>query len=489
MKYVRYLLLIGCLVSGLYFTVDAAVLSLQDAIEIAVYKSNRGEIIEGDLEVARQQYQAERINFYVPDISINGSLPVYSVTENFDYLPGQTDKTQNKYTNMNFDADITLEQSLITGGEFTIRSRLFNREQEFPQVFRLQNDSTFISDVTQINKQGSVDFSFSQPLLKPSQPKNDLKNRRDDMHIAEYVNIEELANLKKEVVEAYFGVLQTELQLSVKKFTTESKLIQKNIDSAKFIDEIISEETWLTSASELIDAELEQFDKEIEHREKIRELAQVLDLEDGETVGTKMPVIANHISNGEKQRLINNYENSIPILKAQLEYDKAERQANFTASSHGLTGTLEANYSLVRGDIEVQDELSTNNTDSWGLSVNFTLPLWDGGAKGAEIKAAKLSSKKSKIEFEKTKKSARSEISSLVNKLDISYNKLQVITKQIELAQNKLDIAKYRMEDGQISRIEFLESEVYFLETQDKYLEELKTYFNTKFDIEGRYIS
>ena len=144
---------------------------------------------------------------------------------------------------------------------------------------------------------------------------------------------------------------------------------------------------------------------------------------------------------------------------------------------------------LARGDVELDGFSSTNNTDSWGLTVNFTFPLWDGGAKGAEIKAARLSARKSLIEYEKAKKSAKAELTNLVNKLDISFKKLSVLTKQIDLANEKLKIAKYRLDDGQISRLEFLESKIYYLETQDKYLEELKIYFNTKFDLEGKYTS
>ncbi|HDL00952.1 MAG TPA: hypothetical protein ENH23_01800, partial [candidate division Zixibacteria bacterium] len=122
-------------------------------------------------------------------------------------------------------------------------------------------------------------------------------------------------------------------------------------------------------------------------------------------------------------------------------------------------------------------------------SVNFTLPIWDGGSKGAEIKAARISAKKSQIAFEKVKKSAKAQIATLINKLDISYRKLSVLQKQIELAKNKLDIAKFRHEDGQISTLEFLESKIYYLETQDKLLLELKDYYNSKFELEGTFRS
>ncbi|MEE8148990.1 MAG: hypothetical protein V3T75_00940, partial [candidate division Zixibacteria bacterium] len=60
-------------------------ISLEQAIEIAVIKTPRGYIIRGSSEVADQNYKARKINFYVPEISINGSLPAYSVDESYRF--------------------------------------------------------------------------------------------------------------------------------------------------------------------------------------------------------------------------------------------------------------------------------------------------------------------------------------------------------------------------------------------------------------------
>ncbi len=483
MKYLKIVLSIVLLLSQASF---AAELSLLDALDMALGESNRGAIIDGDLEVAQQLYQAERINFYVPEISVNGKLPFYRVSESFDNIFGQADKTLNRRTNLDFDADITLKQSLITGGDFTLQSRLFNKDSKYPK-FDVFNDT--ILETNQINKQGQFDFSFTQPLLKPSQPKHDLKNKKDDLKIAEITKIEEIVKLKNEIVDAYFGILQSDLQYQIETYKTESAEIQKNIDSSKFVDQLLSEEQWLTSESNLLDAELDKFDKENEKLEKKRELALLLDLDFSDDINTSTPAITNKLTNQEQKVYINSWEQSVQLVKARHDYDKAKRAADFTASSHGLTGTLEANYSLVRGDIEEAGVTNTNNTDSWGVSVNFTLPIWDGGSKGAEIKAARLSAQKSHIAFERIKKSAKAQIMTLVNKLGISSQKLVVLQKQIELAKNKLSIAKFRHEDGQISTLELLESKIYYLEAQDKLLLELKEYYKSKFELEGTFVS
>ncbi len=455
-------------------------LSLNEAIEIAVGKSSRGEIIDGDLEVAEQNYFAEKINFYIPEISINGNAPVYNVAESFRFFGGLDEKQLIRTTDRDFNANIQLNQSLITGGSVNVTGNIWNRRSEYPLLDR---------DVIEVNNQGIFDFTFEQPLLKPSEPKNKLHNTRDDLEIARLTMVQNLSGLKKEVTDAYLGVLQTDLKLEIADDKVESARLQNGIDSVKFAEGVISEEDWLLSSSERLDAELNKYDVENERLEKNRELALLLDFDISEQITPSVPQIGDHFTERERTALINGWEESVPIRKARYEYSKAKRQADYTASSHGLTGTFEASYSLGRGDVEVDGATTENNTDSWQLALNFRLPLWDGGSTGAAIKAARLTAQKSELEYQRARKSARAEIAALIHRLDVSHRKLDVLRKQVEIANSKLDIARFRLEDGQVSRIQFLESKVFYLEAQNNYLEELRKYLNDRIEIEGKYTS
>ena len=455
-------------------------LTLSEALNIALENSSRGEIISGDLEVAEQNYFAERINFYIPEISINGNVPVYNVTESFRFFGGLDEKQLIRTTDRDFRSYIELSQSLITGGNINVTGNIWNRRSEYPLLG---------TDVTEITNQGIFDFTFEQPLLKPSEPKNNLHNRKDELEIARYVRVQEIAGLKKEVTDAYLGVLQSDLQLQMAEDKAKSARLKVEIDSAKFIDGVINEEDWLLSRSSRLDAELERYDKENQRQEKGRELALLLDFDITEEINTSVPPKQDELTEKHRTAMVNNWEESVPIKKALHEYRKAKRQADYTASSHGLTGTFEASYSLGRGDVEVEGVSTDNNTDSWQLAVNFRLPLWDGGSTGASIKAARITAQKSEIEYQRARKSARAEIVALIHRLDVSQRKLDVLQQQVDIANNKLDIAQFRLDDGQISSIEYLESKVFYLEAQNNYLEELRKYFNDRIEIESKYIS
>ncbi|MDH4156519.1 MAG: TolC family protein [candidate division Zixibacteria bacterium] len=455
-------------------------ISLEEAVAAAVGQSDRGRIIEGDLQVAQQEYSARRLNFILPEISINGQVPSYGVTESFRFFGGGKEKEFIKTTDLDFTSNIRLNQNLLTGGDLTVVANLLRKEAAYPLSG---------VDVDETSRQGVFDFTFEQPLLKPSEPKNELNNRRDDLEIACLVREEELAKLKKEVTEAYFGVLQTELKTEITGDKLESARLQSHIDSAKFVEAVISEESWLESSSSRLDAELEKFDIDNQRLEKQRDLALLLDLDVNESFSAAIPSVPTHLTEVQRERYVRDWEDCAPLKKARYEYDKQQRAADYAAGGHGLTGSLTANYSLGRGKVDVTGyPKRDNNTDSWGLSLNFSLPLWDGGSSAAAVKAAHMLAERAKIEYEKVEKAARAEIVNLINGLDVSFRKLGVLDKQVELSKNRMDIAKFRMDDGQISVIAYLATKITYLEARDKYLEELKNYLIDKIELESKYI-
>jgi len=198
------------------------------------------------------------------------------------------------------------------------------------------------------------------------------------------------------------------------------------------------------------------------------------------------------LSDVDRQAYLNNWSESLPIQESRLEYQMAKRAADYEASAHGLTGTIRASYGLERGTVE--DNRSGLNqsedlqTDSWGVSLNFSYPLWDGGASSANVKAARLSEEQARLELQKAEKSADSEIENLVHQEDLSFRKLEVLRQQIDLANARLEIAQGRLDDGQISRLTFFEDQISFLQSKINYLDELMEYFTTRVELEGRYL-
>lgn len=483
---VRLLLILATTLAAAAAGGAARDLSYDQALEIATGQSSRAEIIMGNLEVAERKYFARRVSFYVPEISINGSLPAWESSEQYAFPEGGgTEKVVASRKTLDLNTFIGLDQNLITGGKVNFRAWLRRNDWEYPQAsFR----------VDETKELGSFDLTLEQPVLQPSQPKHELNNRKDDLELARLARTEELAALKKEVAEAYVGALQLSLDMEIAREKLESARLQAEVDSAKYLDEILSEEDWLKSASARLDAELQLYDIESELSQQYQELAILLELESYQDLDLSEPTLGPPLSPEEQERLVAGADRSVPIRKAEYNYRKAKRSADYTASSSGLTGTLSANYSKDAGTVESEyvDNPALNsdeslNLDSWGVKLEFSYPIWDGGASGAEVKASRIEAEKARIELERAQKVARAEIRNLTEGLDVSYRKLSVLQKQIDLAGERLKIAKFRFEDGQISRITYLETSVEALEARKNYLDELKNYLVDFYELEGKF--
>ncbi len=482
---------VACLFSVSSYSVE---LTLEKAIDLALNQTARGEIIEGKFEVARQNFNARRINFYVPEISVNGSIPGYQVDESFRFFGGSAQKQLYKTRELNFSSFVELNQSLITGGDLTVTANLTKNKDRYPDTRRTDIFGDTLGSgifVREDLRQGSFNFSLDQPLFRPSEAKYQLNNRRDDMAIARMNKITEEAALKKEVTQAYLSLLQAEVKESVFSDKLEFNKIKANIDSSKFADGIMSEEDLLASTSLLLDAELGKFEFETKMGDQKREMALLLDFDAEEALKLSEPPAIENLPGTQKQQMLSNWENSIDIIVAQKEFEKAERTASFAAGGHGIKGDLNASYSLGRGDIETQftDKSFNDNikTSGWTVALNVRVPVWDGGAGGAEVKAAWFAADQAKLEYQRSEKKARADIVNLLNQLDVSYRRLDIMQKQIGLADNRLKIAEQRFQNGEISKLTYLEIRIFYLETKDKYLEELKLFLVTKIDLESKF--
>lgn len=455
-----------------------AELTLEAAIEKAVGSTARAGMIRGDLEVAEQNYQARRITFFVPSISINGALPSYSVDQSYRFFGSSARKRIYKTRGLGFNSFIQLRQSLLTGGNLDIRANLNADEDRYPDTDPLALPGTFLRERT---RRGYFDFSLSQPLLKPSAPKNELANRRDDLALARLSRSEEELALAQEVVTAYVGALQGALQEEAEGNRQEAATLKAGVDSMKWQDGVISEEAWLASASARLDAELGHREAAGVRAERRRTLALLLDRDPADPVDLVEPVVTAHPGSGELDAMEERWESSYAIQKAERTYEKSARAASYAATGHGLTGDLSAKYTAGRGRVSLDDAPDDNiNTNGWGLSLNFSYPIWDGGAAGAEVKAARFQAERARLELQKARQNARAEIARMADQLDVSFRRLEILRKQVELAEERLRIAGTRMEAGRVSRQTYIETRVLVLDAKVKYMKELETYLNTR---------
>jgi outer membrane protein TolC len=479
-----------CGMIGFGASIHAMELTLDEAIDIALNKTPRGEMIRGNLEVAEQNYFARKINFYLPEISINGALPQYTVDESYRFFGGATKKGLRTTRELNYKSFIRLKQSLLTGGDIELTANLVSGDEKYPDLRfdPAANEVVSRGTIVERSRLGDFELTYTQPILKPSESKNNLYNSRDDLSTARLERLEDEAKLEQETVETYVDLLQLGIQSEIIADKFESARLAAGIDSMKLSDGVVSDEDWLISASNRLDAELEFFDIESATSEKRRGLAILMDFDPETGMELVEPAVGGPLSERDKDWMLVSSDKTVQVRKAEIESASAERQANNAASGHGINADLEAKYKTGKGWYDTDGDRQNVDLEGWGIALNFSYPLWDGGASSAAVMSARLGAEQAKLDLSRQRKTAKAEIINLVNKVDVSFKRLEIMKQQIELARNKLDIAQERFDDGQISRITFLESRVFYLEAKDKYLEELKSCLLDRIQLDSKFL-
>lgn len=462
-----------------------AVVSLEDAVDRALRRTARGEIIQGNVEVAEGLYQAQRINFYVPTISLLGSLPSYAVDESYRFFGGSTRKRLYTTKGLGLNSFIQLEQSLLTGGKFSAKANLTASEDRYPDTDPTAPLGRFLQERS---RRGFFDFSVEQPLLRPSRPRNDLADRRDDLEIARLTRRQDETRLRREVTEAYLGLLKAALVEQTAADKLESSRLQAEVDSSKWRDGVVSEEDWLSSASRRLDAELFLREASLASAERRRDLALLLDLENPEEVQPVEPADPEPPTEEQIARWRAEWDGSREVRLAAHVHSKAKRAAGFSARGHGLTGDFRANYTFGRGQVKIEGEDEDRiRTNGWGVALDFTYPVWDGGASASSVRASRFEAERARLELEKAKQAARAEVHRLIDQLEVSGRRLEILKKQIDLAADRLEIALERFDGGRITRRGLLEAKVALLEARGRLLDERITYEVNRIELAGRF--
>ena len=477
---------ITAIVSLLLFLLSASVaaetMTLKQTLDRLIENTTRGRLIAGRREVSQARFKAERIGYFLPEISLNASGPTYQEREDYDTYFGFTDPFFFKRTNVSGGGNLRLKQKIITGGDLTFETQLNMRSDEYPipvygESFELVGRST----ATDKRRIGNFYLQFSQPLFQTSDSRSAYKDARDNLDKADIEWRINRAELKKEGVKAFFDLLVAEVEQDISEKNSQLGEYNAKWDSVKFEEGVITEEAWIECKSDRLEKKLAFFDAQANYEEKINEFNHLLDLPSGTSRSFDIPPTPQPPDINRAQWLLNNSANAGEADLARVEMEIAERELGKTQNNAGINGTLNASYAIGRGtvtqtkpDTTFEEKLDTRD---WRVSINFNYPIWDGGASGANVRSQELTYESARLEFVAAERNARNKMTILLKRLEINNSKLSLLEQELELADRKLVDAKDRFTRGLISDGTLLENKVYYLEAQKNRLTTLKDYY------------
>jgi outer membrane protein TolC len=471
------------LISLLAVAAAAETITLDQTLDRLVNQSTRGRIITGRLEVAQAKFKAERIGYYLPEITFNTTLPTYDRSQNYDTYYGFPDPLLFKRTNVSGDANIRLKQKVVTGGEITLETQYNLRNDQYPSPKYGSDFSQITGFATATDKRrlGNLYLQFSQPIFQNSPTRSSYLETRDNLDKAEIEWRVSTTDLKREGITAYFDYLTAEIDRQAAQCQSDLAAFTAQWDSVKFTGGVITEESWVAGRSQRLEKQLGVFDAEAAFQEKANQYKHLLDVPAETDLTLDIPPIAPPPDSREGQRLLDDADKSAETQLAEANMQAAERTLDQTRSSYGINASLNASYAVGRGTVtqskperEIEDKIDTRD---WRVSLDLTYPIWDGGASGASVHSQELAYESARLEYAAAERSARNKMTILLKRIEINHSKLILLEQEVALAEKKLRDAEGRYAQGLLSDGGLLENRSAWLETRKKQMTTFKNYY------------
>ena len=489
-----FILLIFCT------TLSAEPLTLDQTLERLLNESTRGKILQGQFEVSQAKYHSQRIGYYLPEISLNSTLPSLSETENFSQFYGFTDPILAKRRTSSRIGDIQMRQKVITGGDITIRGYIDWRDARYPSTISVQDTLTdafqsYLVTAKDKTIRNNLSFEFSQPIFQNSDSRMAYNSARDNLDQAEIQNRSDRAELKKTGIAAYFDLLVADIDTDIAVANKELAEYTTYWDSVKYADSVLTEEEWVESKSSRLEKKLALFDAEASYEEKLNDFKHLLDIPGDKKTELVSPPTPPMPPASKMQWYVANAEYLSETELARINMEIAERELNQTRNSGGLNGTFRATYQLGTEDVTITKEIqldslvqninkNNNNTTDWRVSLELSYPLWDGGASKANVRSSELAYESARLEYLAAQRNAENKMAIAIKRIEINNSKLQLLEDELALADKKLADALERQKVGLISEGTLLENRVYYLEAAKSRLTTLKDFYQDLTELE-----
>ncbi|MCK5127440.1 MAG: TolC family protein [candidate division Zixibacteria bacterium] len=496
----RSILTINFFVLILLFTfssVFAQEITLEETLTRLLDSSTRGQIIKGQFEVSEAKFNAEKIGYYLPEISLKSTIPSITEFERFGRIGSiqdplvYTSRTSSRLSN------IELKQKIVTGGDLSITGNYVWSDYKAPNQF-VYTDGQYIVPSRTKTTGSNIRLALSHPIFNTSSTRSAYNSARDNLQQAQIQWLVDQAELKKEGVTKYIDLLVADLDKDIAKNNSMKADIVTHWDSVMYADSVLTEEKYVESKSDRLEKKLALYDTEASYEEKLSEFKHILDLKASQAVTLSVPSTPALPTASRTQWLKANAEFSSETLLAKKKMEISERELKNTRTGGGLNGSVNLSYEI--GDEETDysktlvipeqnvdttfTSFTKNPTSDWRISLELSYPLWDGGASKANVRSSELAYESSRLEYLAAQRNAKTKMEIAIKRMEINSSKLQLLEDELVLAEKKLQDAQDKFEEGIISESTLLENRVYYLEAAKSRLTTLKNYYHDLIDLE-----
>ena len=445
---------IGCSVI-LFFIVSAAtaqrILTLEQSITIAI-ENNYGMLkshqnmrsAEANLEAAKDSFKSyanlylETPNFYE------------TVNEQFDWdtrLPRWIQEGSTRY-----QGRLNITQPLPTSGNITLSSVLYRRRLFSNLAGTEEKRSEYSSSLT---------LSFYQPIFTSNTIKLGLQRADLTYQLASFRYTKAERQLIYDVTNVFYGLVRAVRQVEIDAERVNQSRHSYELAKKKYEAGLIPEVEALQLEVDLAlnEAQLSSGRANMGRAEDIFKQTLGMSLADSVQVVTFIEYTPVKINFDSALRL--GLENRLELRELSVQKELREMDVIDAERQSEFKGAISAFYNLDGKGDEFEEAVNTDEFNrNRGVTLSFSMPLWDWGKNRAEVQAARANLTEAELEFEEERQVIEKEIRDAVRRVHEASHRAEILKASVEVAQKSYDITQARFESGAVTSERLLDAQV-----------------------------
>lgn len=169
----------------------------------------------------------------------------------------------------------------------------------------------------------------------------------------------------------------------------------------------------------------------------------------------------------------------IDLKGQQINIDLAGLSLDISESENKPALTFAGNHKW-KNDKKKLEDIDREMDREWEVSAVLNFPLLDGGLTRENVKAAKLTLKKAKYDYEELLRSIRDEIDQLFEDIQAEKRRLDILNLNLRLAEESSKITKLKYQQGMETANEVLRSQILLFQMKNSINEAMIALFINK---------
>ena len=438
------------------------VLTFDSAVNIAMENSYRIKQLQLGIERTRYWLKANRAALK-SRVYLNLTSPEFDGVSDYKWNSTlQKDEIIHQDTSL-WQMDLSVRQPVVILGHPTNGYLSLNNK-----VYRYLQKINGDKDIRYYNRHF---VKFEQPLFKPNTLKNNIEDAELDLEETELDYLSDQISMIDDIADDYYDLYELAYM---------NRIYSHEVDNLETIYDIAlafaASDTNLTIEAiqakiEYANAREELLENQSDTRLEISRMKQRLRMSDIDSLSLgELEVRITPVDINIDRAVQYGYTLRPRLRLLDIRRRKDEIDLNNAEGSDAFFVNLEMTYGLEKQD-EEYERLVEDYDNSYSVSVNAYIPIWDWGRRKSRIEAERISLKKTELYIEESRNQIRSEIVNAV--ANLKEYQSRAINLQSNLSAmheiTEISIAQYR--NGIISFNDLLQVVVRERETQSGFLD------------------